>query len=65
MVINKRSIDAERIFLLGGSGGGHMALMVAVMPRYAGEGSAPGCRLPTWRHGTKKMPTMHRMSPPA
>jgi len=28
-VINERSIDAERIFLLGGSGGGHMALMVA------------------------------------
>ncbi len=29
MVINERAIDAERIFLLGGSGGGHMALMVA------------------------------------
>jgi dipeptidyl aminopeptidase/acylaminoacyl peptidase len=29
MVINERSIDSERIFLLGGSGGGHMALMVA------------------------------------
>jgi dipeptidyl aminopeptidase/acylaminoacyl peptidase len=29
MVINERSIDTERIFLLGGSGGGHMALMIA------------------------------------
>lgn len=28
-VINERSINAERIFLLGGSGGGHMALMIA------------------------------------
>jgi dipeptidyl aminopeptidase/acylaminoacyl peptidase len=29
VVIKERPIDSERIFLLGGSGGGHMALMIA------------------------------------
>jgi dipeptidyl aminopeptidase/acylaminoacyl peptidase len=53
MVVNEHSIDAERIFLLGGSGGGHMALLIAgIAPlRWKGVSAwVPITNLATW-HG--------------
>jgi dipeptidyl aminopeptidase/acylaminoacyl peptidase len=61
MVVNERSIDAERIFLLGGSGGGHMALLIAgIAPlRWKGVSAwVPITNLATW-HGENSVYAPH------